>query len=131
MSTILASGPVIVENDKVLLNKHGDTDFYKFCGGRIIDLNESLQAAAKRKAKEEMGIEIEISNPTPFVMYAQKEANEETQDIILVHYLAKRIGEINPNEDIKEWNWIAIDQLKNENLGPNIIPALKHFGFLS
>jgi len=31
---IIASGPVIVENNKVLLNQHGDTEFWKFCGGR-------------------------------------------------------------------------------------------------
>ena len=53
---IIASGPVIVENDKVLLNKHGDTKFYKFCGGRVEDLSTSLIDNAKREVKEEMGI---------------------------------------------------------------------------
>lgn len=32
---IIASGPVIVENNKVLLNQHGDTEFWKFCGGQV------------------------------------------------------------------------------------------------
>jgi 8-oxo-dGTP pyrophosphatase MutT (NUDIX family) len=32
---IIASGPVIVENYKVLLNQHGDDSFWKFCGGRV------------------------------------------------------------------------------------------------
>ena len=31
---IVASGPVIVENNKVLLNQHGDDNFWKFCGGK-------------------------------------------------------------------------------------------------
>jgi len=35
LKIIIASGPVIVENNKVLLNQHGDTDFWKFCGGKV------------------------------------------------------------------------------------------------
>lgn len=31
---IIASGPVIVEDGKVLLNKHGEDNFWKFCGGQ-------------------------------------------------------------------------------------------------
>ena len=29
---IIVSGPVIIENNKVLLNKHGEDNFWKFCG---------------------------------------------------------------------------------------------------
>jgi len=32
---IIASGPVIIENGKVLLNKHGDDKFWKFLGGKV------------------------------------------------------------------------------------------------
>ena len=52
--TIIASGPVIVENNKVLLNDHGDTDFWKFCGGGVKDTDFDLISAAKREAKEEI-----------------------------------------------------------------------------
>lgn len=123
---IIASGPVIVENEKVLLNQHGDTDFWKFCGGRMKNLEESLEKTAKREVKEEMGIEIEILDLQPFITSAKK----DEADVILVHFLAKRIGKIQPGEDIREWKWISLEDLPKENLGPNIIPALKHFGFL-
>lgn len=126
---IIASGPVIVENNKVLLNQHGDTNFWKFCGGRIKEENENLINIAKRRVKEEMGIEIEILDMNPFLSYTTKKTPEEKFDIILVHFLAKRIGEIKPGEEIREWNWFDLNNLP-ENLGPNIIPALKHFGFL-
>ncbi|MFA5925894.1 MAG: NUDIX hydrolase [Parcubacteria group bacterium] len=126
---IIASGPVIVEDGKALLNQHGDTDFWKFCGGRVSE-GESLSEAAKRRAKEEMGIEIEISDPNPFFVYTTKETSEGTQDVILVHYLAKRTGEIKPADFVREWKWIPFADLPKENLAPNILPALKHFGFL-
>jgi len=126
---IIASGPVIVENNKVLLNKHGDTPFWKFCGGRVEDYNVGLIDCAKREVKEEMGIEIKILDETPFIMHTLKNTDEGDIDVILVHYLAERIGEIQKGEDIREWKWIDIDDLPDD-LAPNILPALKHFGFL-
>lgn len=126
---IIASGPVIVENGKVLLNKHGDTAFWKFCGGRVEDYDTNLIENAAREAKEEMGIELEILNNEPFITFTRKETERGVVDIILVHFLAKRIGEIKPGEDIREWNWFDLDKLPVD-LGPNIIPALKYFGLI-
>lgn len=125
----MASGPVIVENDKVLLDRDYKEDFWKFCGGKIKE-DESLVDTAKRRSKEELGIEIEILNENPFFTYAIKETPEGKSDVILVHFLAKRIGEIKPGEDIKKWGWFDFDNLP-ENLGLNIIPALKHFRFIN
>lgn len=126
---IIASGPVIVEDGKVLLDQHGDTDFWKFCGGRMENLEEDLIAVAKRKVREEMGIDIEVTNPSPYVMHTQKETPEGNLDVILVHYLAKRIGEIAPGPEIREWQWLDIHNLPS-NLALNIIAALQYFNFI-
>lgn len=126
---IIASGPVIVENNKVLLNKHGDTAFWKFCGGRVENYETDLIDNARREVKEEMGIEIKILNEEPFLTFFRKEAPTGKIDIILAHFLAERIGKIKPGEDIREWQWLDLNNLP-EDLGPNIIPALKHFGFI-
>lgn len=126
---IIASGPVIVEDNKVLLNKHGDDDFWKFCGGRIEDNEFNVKDAARREVKEEMGLEIEILNYDPYFFYTEKEVDRTKVSVILVHFLAKRIGEIMPGKNIREWRWIDISDLDKENLAPNIRPVLKHFGF--
>lgn len=126
---IIASGPVIVENNKVLLNQHGDDNFWKFCGGRVEDFEKNLLDAAQREAKEEMGIELEILNTEPFVIWTCKDLDNDRLDILLVHYLAKRIGEIKPGSDIRAWDWFDLNNLPN-NLAPNIVPVLKHFGFI-
>lgn len=126
---IIASGPVIVENGQVLLDQHGDTDFWKFCGGRAENLESDLITVARRKAKEELGIGIEILDPTPFITHTVKETADGSLDVILVHYLAKRIGEVQPGPEIREWSWLDLANLP-ENLAPNIRPVLKHFGFL-
>lgn len=125
---IIASGPVIVENNKVLLDQHGDTNFWKFCGGRV-ENDWGLIETAHKRPKEELGIDIEILDENPFITYTTKETSEGKLDVILVHFLANRIGEIKPGEDIREWDWFDIKNLP-ANLGPNIIPVLKHFGFL-
>jgi 8-oxo-dGTP pyrophosphatase MutT (NUDIX family) len=127
---IIASGPVIVEDNKVLLDQHGDTEFWKFCGGRIDDFSSDLITVAKNRAKEELGIDISIINPKPFLIYTKKETSEENIDVILVHYLAERIGEILPANFVKKWDWLPLENLNKENLAPNIIPTLKHFGFI-
>lgn len=126
---IIASGPVIVENNQALLNKHGDTAFWKFCGGRVEDYETNLIDNAKREVKEEMGIEIKVLKDEPFLTFARKETPEGKIDIILVHFLAERVGEIKPGVDIREWGWFDLNNLPAD-LGPNILPALKYFGFI-
>ncbi len=126
---IIASGPVIVENEKVLLNQHGDDKFWKFCGGKIKE-NEDLIETAIRRAKEEVGIDIEILDEKPFFLHTKKETPEGVFDIILVHFLSKRVGEIVPGEEILKWEWIDFNNLENKEIAPNIIPTLKHFGFI-
>ena len=126
---IIASGPVIVENKKVLLNKHGDTIFWKFCGGRVENFDTNLIENAKREVKEEMGLDIKIISDEPFISFTRKDTDEGAIDIILVHFLAERIGEIEPGSDIREWAWHDLNNLPND-LGPNIMPALKYFKFI-
>ncbi|MCD4761401.1 NUDIX domain-containing protein [bacterium] len=124
---IIASGPVIVKEGKVLLNISSKDKFWKFCGG-IVKESETLKEATLRRAKEELGIDIKIIEERPFIMYTLK-PNDERIDVILVHWFAAYSGEIVKGKDVEKWEWFDIDNLP-DNLGPNIVPALKHFGFM-
>jgi ADP-ribose pyrophosphatase YjhB (NUDIX family) len=126
---IIASGPVIVENNKVLLDKDYKEDLWKFCGGKVAKEDIDLISTAERRAKEEMGIEIEILNKKPFVMYLKREIDKELIDVLLVHYLARRTNEIDPGKKTRKWNWFDLDDLP-KNLGPNVIPTLKYYRFI-
>lgn len=126
MNFIIASGPVIIENNKVLLNKHGDDNFWKFPGGRIENFDfqdelNSLETACQREVREEMGIEIKIIKPIKPMMV--KKPNSNDTQVVLIHYLAERINEIKPGADIKEWNWFDLNNLPAD-LAPNIKPVL-------
>lgn len=126
----IASGPVAVQDGKVLLNKSGNDSFWKFCGGWVEDNDLNLLKTARREFKEEMGVDLELINPDPFLFHVFKETENGQMDIILVHYLIKVIGEIVSGDDVKKWAWISLEDLEKEDLAPNILPALRYFGFI-
>ena len=121
MRTIIASGPVIVENGKVLLDKHGKDKFWKFPGGRI-KKGESLEACAKNRVKEELGISVEIIKPLkPIIIWRKNET------VIVIHYLARRKGKkgrIRPGKHVREWAWHNIKKLPKD-VAENIRPVLR------
>lgn len=121
----IASGPVIIEDGKVLLDKHGADDFWKFPGGRLTD-SISMKDNAKLKAKAELGLEIDITTD-PYILTLEKEDDDTKEYIILIHYQAKRLGDdITPGSHIKEWAWHDINNLPDD-CGPNIKAAVEHF----
>jgi len=114
---IIASGPVIIERGKVLLDKHGKDRFWKFPGGTI--KGNDFEDMAKKNVKKELGINIRIIRPLkPMILQRKREM------IILIHYLAKRSGKIKPGKHIREWAWIDIKKLPKD-VAPNIRPVLK------
>lgn len=128
--TIIASGPVIIENDKVLLNreikkKQGgkESPYFMFPGGTAEDFNSTLEEVSKREAKEELGIEIEIIKPLRTLIVKRPDKNSYA---ILAHFLAKRIGEINPGPETIEWGWFDINNLP-DNCAPNIYEIISDY----
>ena len=115
---VIASGPVIIEKGKVLLDKHGKDNFWKFPGGTI-KRSETLEECAKKRAREELGINVELVKPLKPIMIWRR-----NKTIILIHYLAKRKGKIKHASHIRECRWIPINNLPKD-VGPNIKPILK------
>ena len=72
---------------------------------------------------------MKIINDEPFFYLNRKEALDGKVDIVVAHFLAERIGEIESAEEIDEWAWHDINNLP-ENIAPSVVPALKHFHFI-
>ena len=119
----MASGPVIIENNKILLVKHEDP-FWKFPGGKQLDTN-NFQENAIREAKEELGINITLEGD-PLIMAFERYYDGVKEYVILVHYLAKRQGKIKLGKGIAEFAWLDINHLP-EDCAPNIKPVLEYF----
>jgi len=125
--TIIASGPVIIEDGKVLLNKEmkqtGETPWL-FPGGEVEDFDISLEQACQREAKEEMGIDVEILSVIKPMLVKRPETPDKMA--ILIHYVAKRNGEISPAENIVDWGWFDIHALP-ENCAPNVYAVIQEY----
>jgi 8-oxo-dGTP pyrophosphatase MutT (NUDIX family) len=125
---IVVSGPVIVQDHKVLLDIQGEDTFWKFCGGKIAG-NETLEQTAIRRAKEELGIDIKITNSQPYIYHTKKVIGEMSIYVEVAHFLASFSGNINPGSDVAKWEWLDIDNL-SDDLAPSVLPTLKHFGLI-
>ena len=124
--TIIAAGPVIIEDGKVLLNRERKVDgeespYFMFPGGTVEDFSIPLEEVAKREAKEEVGIDIEIIRPLRTLIVSRPGKDTFA---ILVHYLATRIGEIVPGPETIEWGWYDIDNLP-KNCAPNVVEIIE------
>lgn len=124
MKYIIASGPVIIEDGKLLVNKDDKDDFYKLPGGTIEENVEDLEEACLRETKEEINGDVEIIKPLhPMILWKNPQTSEK-MCILLIHYLArlKNKNEIRPIPPIKEIKWLDLVEIKQEkhNVAPNI-----------
>ena len=123
MKTIIASGPVIIEDRKLLVNKDSKDDFYKLPGGTVEE-GDSLIKACKNESRQENNAEIEVVKPlNPMIIYKNPQTDEE-MTIVLIHYEAKLLNkdEIKPIEPIQEVTWLDIEEIKQgkHDVAPNI-----------
>ena len=123
MKFIVASGPVIIENGKLLVNKDDKDEFYKLPGGTV-EKGDDLMGACLRESKEEINADVEIVRPlNPMIIYKNPQTKEE-MTIVLIHYEAKlkRKEDLKPIEPIKEVRWLDISEIKKGNypVAPNI-----------
>ncbi|MFH1327152.1 MAG: NUDIX domain-containing protein [archaeon] len=120
---IVASGPVIIENGKLLVNKDDKDDFYKLPGGTV-EVGDSLIDACLRESKEENNVDVEIIKPlNPMIIYKNPQT-KEAMVIVLIHYEAKikNIEDMKPMPPIQEVRWLNIREIKEGkyDVAPNI-----------
>ena len=124
MKYIIASGPVIIERGKLLVNKDDKDDFYKLPGGTIEEGIESLEEACHRETKEENNGLIKIIKPlSPMILWKNPQSGEK-MCIVLIHYEAKLLNkkDIKPIPPIQEVVWLSISEIKKGkyHVAPNI-----------
>ncbi len=122
---IIASGPVIIEESKLMVNKEDKDDFYKLPGGTVEEGIEDLEEACHREVKEENNAEIEIIKPLhPMILWKNPQTSERMV-ILLIHYLAKLKNkqDIKPMPPIKEIKWLDVEEIKEgkHKVAPNIM----------
>ncbi|MEK6761062.1 MAG: NUDIX hydrolase [Nanoarchaeota archaeon] len=126
---IIASGPVIIEGGKLLVNKDDKDDFYKLPGGQVEDYDKSLEDACHRETKEENNGQIKILKPLSPMMLRKNPQTGEEMVILLIHYKAKLLNkkDLKPIAPIREVVWLPISEIKKgkHRVAPNIIYLIK------
>ena len=121
---IIASGPVIVEKGKLLVNKDDKDDFYKLPGGTVEDYDKSLEEACIRETKEENNGVIKLIKPLSPMMLRKNPQTGESMTILLIHYKAKLLNreDLRPIYPIKEVTWLSVSEIKKGRyeVAPNI-----------
>ncbi|MCA9839215.1 MAG: NUDIX domain-containing protein [Trueperaceae bacterium] len=82
------AGIILIENDSIALIKRvqGFSTFYVLPGGSVAD-HENTRQATIRKAKEELGVNVEISR-----MLAVVEISKRGGHWLQIYYLVQKIG---------------------------------------
>ena len=121
---IIASGRVIIENGKLLVNKDNKDDFYKIPGGTMENYDKSLEDTCTREMEEENNRLIKIIRPLHSMMLRKNPQTGEEMVILLIHYEAKLLNknDLKPIAPIQEVIWLDIQEIKEEkyNVVPNI-----------
>ena len=124
MKYIIASGPVIIERGKLLVNKDDKDDFYKLPGGGVEDYDKSLEDTCHRETKEENNGMIKIVKPLSPMMLRKNPQTGEEMVILLIHYKAKLLNkkDLKPIPPIEEVAWLDISEIKKGKyaVAPNI-----------
>lgn len=110
---IIASGPVIIEDRKLLVNKDDKDNFYKLPGGSTQRNAEDLEEECRKKVREEINAEIEIIKPLhPKILWENPETKEKMA-ILLTSYLAKlkNKSDIKPMGSTLEIKWLDLDKI--------------------
>ena len=120
---------LIIHNNKLLVHKNDNEDFYAILGGRI-QIGENSQETLKREILEEMGKEIEIKgyaatienfftfngkNNHEYMFVYNADFKDENDKKIL-----DMINNVEGN-DYLHYEWIDLDKIDSYNILPKIM----------
>ena len=123
------SAGVLIKDRKFLITRSKGKTFFIAPGGKV-EVNETVQAALARELKEELSINVGISNLSPFGTFFALAAGHEDKYLQMDVFLVKSWeGEITPASEVEEIKWINSDLPVDIELGSifhhDVLPKLK------
>lgn len=120
---LIISGPVIIEEGKLLVTNDGKDDFYKIPGGKVREW-DSLEQTCLRELQEETGFKCRIIKKLSTLRLDKKPGTNEKIKIELHHYQCQLITSVKTYAPFyhngHEVRWIKIDEFEKYSVAPNI-----------
>ena len=111
---IVAVGAIVVDKGRVLMARRGKEPSYGLWSvpGGAVHLGEDLKTAARREIREELGIEVELTDVIEILERVTRDAEDRVQyHYVIVDYLARLAnGEPKPSSEALEVRWIAPEE---------------------
>ena len=122
---VIASGPVIVRNKKMLVVLDDKDPFLKFPGGSIFK-GKSLRGTCKIETMQEVVCDIDVVHALEPIMLWKKPHTGEKIPVVLIHWLAKLKKGQKPKKGrhTREILWID-SKYRGYELAPNVKFFLK------
>ena len=124
MSTILLSGCAILREEKLLLIRKKDREFWELPGG-MVKTKDDIEKAAVDKTKEQIGVEPTVIQQFTILEYQKNGDNVEAS--IFECDVGDDV-EFVPAENIEEVKWFKISSLKKEKIGEDVKSVLEEMG---
>ena len=121
MPTILLSGCAILKEEKILLIKKKDREFWELPGG-MVKTKADIEQAAAEKTKDQIGVEPKIVQQFTILEY-QKDGNNVEANIFECDVDPE--AEFVPGDNIEEVKWFMIADLKKEKIGEDVKEILE------
>lgn len=122
------AGGILIQDRKFLVGRAKGKNFFISPGGKLKP-QETPEEALIRELKEELGIEVVVSNLEEFGTFYAPAAEQEDRylqmDVFLVH---NWVGKIRPNSEIEEILWIdsSTDEVRLGSIFEHeVLPRLK------
>ena len=121
MPTILLSGCAIMKEEKILLIRKKDRDFWELPGG-LVKNKVDIEQAAVEKTKEQIGAEPKVVQQFTILEYQK---NGDNVEATIFECDLDPEAEFIPGENIEEVRWFSIQDLKKEKIGEDVKEILE------
>jgi ADP-ribose pyrophosphatase YjhB (NUDIX family) len=107
---VVAVGVIIRDGDRLLLVRRDQEPargLWTFPGGAV-ELGEDLQAAARREAREETGLEVEIEQVAVVFDRIDRRGAGVRYHYVIIDYYARPVGgELRAGSDVSDARWVT------------------------
>ena len=115
-------GAIIIEDDRVALVRRGQPPLqgkWSIPGG-VLEVGETLRAAAEREVREETGLEVEIGELLGvFDRVVPDEEGHIRYHYVLIDFLCRRVsGKLRAGDDAEDVDWFQAEELDELGLAP-------------